>query len=108
VDTSNQRLDSVHINSNMKNIGRLWPILSDNQKGFLKTSKKKRSYIFATINTGISEKYSKVDKTGYNVFSQVPPDKRRETLESLVKDLFSYPFTDFANPHAFDFGARQK
>lgn len=85
VDTSKQRLDSVHITSNMRRLGRVG-ILSRTITGFLSNLKRREPVLFATLPAPFEERY--LSKKGQQVFSMVKPSESEKTLSSLAQDLF--------------------
>jgi hypothetical protein len=86
VDTSKQRIDSVHIRSNMKRLGRIC-IFSQSIHNFLVNLKRHHREIFDTIDTEIVERY--LTKKALGCFSLVKPSESAKTLEQVSKDLFS-------------------
>lgn len=86
VDTSKQRIDSVHIRSNMKRLGRIC-IFSQSIHNFLVNLKRHHREIFDTIDTEMVERY--LTKKALGCFSLVKPSESAKTLEQVSKDLFS-------------------
>ena len=87
VDVSKQRLDSVHVYSNMAHLGRI-RILSRTLISFLKNLKRRHPNIFSSkISSGIIEKY--LQKRDSSYFSQTKPDKAQHTLEDIANDIYS-------------------
>ena len=86
VDTSKQRIDSVHIRSNMKRLGRIC-IFSQSIHNFLVNLKRHHREIFDTIDTELLERY--LTKKALGCFSLVKPSESAKTLEQVSKDLFS-------------------
>ena len=85
VDTSKQRLDSVHIKSNMKHLGRIGIFVKTIQK-FLVDLKRQHLEAFATIDPAVVERYYR-DKA-VQCFSMVKPSESERTLASVSRDLF--------------------
>ena len=85
VDTTHQRLDSVHIFSNMRRLGRIGLFVRV-IKTFLVNLKRHHGELFADLSTERTEKYLK--KTGESVFSMVKPSESERTLAALADDLF--------------------
>ncbi|MDZ4241704.1 MAG: transposase, partial [Candidatus Omnitrophota bacterium] len=86
VDTSRQRIDSVHIRSNMKRLGRLG-IFSRSIHVFLVNLKRQRPEIFETIDKELVDRY--LTEKALGCFSLVKPSESGKTLEMVARDLFS-------------------
>ena len=86
VDTSRQRIDSVHIRSNMKRLGRLG-IFSRSIHVFLVNLKRQRPEIFETIDKELVDRY--LTQKALGCFSLVKPSESGKTLEMVARDLFS-------------------
>jgi hypothetical protein len=86
VDTSRQRIDSVHIRSNMKRLGRLG-IFSRSIHVFLVNLKRQRPGIFETIDKELVDRY--LTEKALGCFSLVKPSESGKTLEMVARDLFS-------------------
>jgi len=86
VDASRQRIDSVHIRSNMKRLGRLG-IFSRSIHVFLVNLKRQRPEIFETIDKELVDRY--LTKKAMGCFSLVKPSESGKTLERVARDLFS-------------------
>lgn len=85
VDTTHQRLDSVHIFSNMRHLGRIGLFVRV-IKTFLVNLKRHHGELFAALAKEMTEKYLK--KSGESVFSMVKPSESERTLAALADDLF--------------------
>ncbi|MBD3794185.1 MAG: transposase, partial [Campylobacterales bacterium] len=85
VDTSKQRLDSVHIRSNMKRLGRI-NIFARSIHGFLVNLKRHHIEAFDLLPEGYKEKYM-TDKA-MGCFSMVKPTESEKTLKELSVDLY--------------------
>ena len=85
VNTDDQRIDSVHIKSNMRRLGRIGIFTSSINK-FLVNLKRGHKELFDTIDKGITEKYL-TDKS-LQCFSMVKPSESAKTLASVSADLF--------------------
>jgi len=85
VKTDNQRIDSVHIKSNMRRLGRIGIITSTIHK-FLVNLKRGHKELFDTIDESIIEKY--LSKESLHCFSMVKPSESAKTLASVSHDLF--------------------
>jgi len=84
VDTSKQRLDSVHIKSNMKQLGRIGIFVKTIHK-FLVNLKRQHLEAFTTLDPALVEKYY-ADKS-LQCFSMVKPSESERTLASVSRDL---------------------
>jgi len=85
VDTSLQRLDSVHVFSNMRHLGRVRLFAATITK-FLTNLKRHQKGLFAELPEEMKEKY--LAKKAESVFSLVKPSDAPNTLEKLAGDLF--------------------
>ena len=85
VDTDNQRIDSVHIKSNMRRLGRIG-IFSSSINNFLVNLKRGHKELFDTIDKGVSDKY--FSEKSLQCFSMVKPSESAKTLKSVSADLF--------------------
>jgi len=86
VDTANQRIDSVHIKSNMRRLGRIG-IFSSSINKFLVNLKRGHQELFDTIDDGIIDKY--FSEKSLQCFSMVKPSESAKTLKSVSADLFN-------------------
>ena len=86
VDASKQRIDSVHIRSNMKRLGRIC-IFSQSIHNFLVNLKRNHRSVFDAIETELVERY--LTKKALGCFSMVKPSESATTLETLSEDLLS-------------------
>ena len=86
VDTSRQRIDSVHIRSNMRRLGRIC-IFSQSIHNFLVNLKRQRRAIFETIEQELIDRY--LTEKALGCFSLVKPSESARTLEEVSRDLFS-------------------
>lgn len=85
VNIDKQRIDSVHIKSNMRRLGRIG-IFSQSIHKFLGNLKRSHQDRFDTIDDKITDKYLTQDSLG--CFSRVKPSESRKTLTEVSKDLF--------------------
>jgi hypothetical protein len=85
VNTSNQRIDSVHIKSNMRRLGRIGIITSTIRK-FLVNLKRNHKDHFDTVDNALIERY--LSKESFHCFSMVKPSESAKTLTSVSHDLF--------------------
>jgi len=85
VNTDNQRIDSVHIKSNMKRLGRISIFVTSINK-FLVNLKRNQKTLFATVSPEIIEKY--FPKKSLKCFAMIKPSESAKTLTSVSADLF--------------------
>ena len=85
VNTDKQRIDSVHIKSNMRRLGRVSIFVKTINK-FLLDLKHSHQDLFNTVDEGIVEKY--LPEKALKCFSMVKPSESGKTLSSLSTDLF--------------------
>ena len=85
VTTDMQRIDSVHIKSNMRRLGRIG-IFSETIHKFLVNLKRSYQEQFATVEEAIIKKY--LSEKAMECFSRVKPSESRKTLTEVSKDLF--------------------
>ena len=86
VDTDTQRLDSTHIFSNMKHLGRIG-LFVKTIKGFLTNLKRHHQALYAALDDELIQHY--MSKRGESAFSMVKPSEASHRLEDLGKDLFA-------------------
>ena len=85
VDTDKQRIDSVHIKSNMRRLGRI-SIMANCIRKFLVNVKRGHKKLFGTIDPAFCERY--LPQKALSAFSMVKPSESAKTLESVARDLF--------------------
>ena len=85
VDSSLQRLDSVHIFSNMRHLGRIGIFVKTIQK-FLTNLKRHHRELFDTLDQ--SSPIATCARKRNRAFSMVKPSESSRTLETLGNDLF--------------------
>ncbi len=85
VNTDKQRLDSVHIKSNMRRLGRIG-IFSKSINKFLVNLKRGYKEQFETVDKAIIDKY--LSEKALGCFSMVKPSESKKTLASVADDLF--------------------
>ena len=85
VDTQKQRIDSVHIQSNMRKLGRI-SIFSHTIAKFLVNLKRQHRRLFNSIDQKVIDPYW--GQKAMSVFSQVKPSQAAKTLEQVSADLF--------------------
>ena len=86
VNTDKQRIDSVHIKSNMRRLGRVG-IFSKSIHKFMVNLKRGYKAQFETVDQAIIDKYFSEKALG--CFSMVKPSEAKKTLASVAKDLFA-------------------
>jgi hypothetical protein len=85
VDSSLQRLDSVHIFSNMRHLGRIGIFVKTIQK-FLTNLKRHHRDLFDALDKELTDRYLRKEEE--STFSMVKPSESSRTLEILGNDLF--------------------
>ena len=85
VDPSNQRIDSVHIRSNMRRLGRI-AIFSRTIAKFLVNLKCHHRELFDTLKADVIERYW--GKKAMAAFSLAKPTESEKTLKQVSNDLF--------------------
>ncbi len=85
VDTSAQRIDSVHIKSNMRRLGRIG-IFVKSIHDFLVNLKRHHQELFDALAQDLVDRYLK-DKA-LSCFSLIKPSEAQKTLETVSGDLF--------------------
>jgi hypothetical protein len=87
VDTSLQRLDSVHIFSNMRHLGRIGLFVRTIKK-FLINLKRHHRELFDALDKERTDRY--LSKKDESVFSMVKPSESVKTLAGVADDLFFF------------------
>ena len=85
IDSSKQRIDSVHIQSNMRHLGRISLFVATIKK-FLRNLKRHHADLFDALDTDLKTRYLK--KREEAVFALVKPSQSHGTLDQLAKDIF--------------------
>jgi hypothetical protein len=85
VDPSNQRIDSVHIGSNMRRLGRI-AIFSRTIAKFLVNLKRHHRKLFDTIKTDVIDRYW--GEKALAAFCLVKPTESEKSLKQVSRDLF--------------------
>ena len=85
VDPANQRIDSVHIRSNMRRLGRI-AIFSRSIAKFLVNLKRHHRKLFDTIKADVIDRYW--GEKALAAFSLVKPMESEKTLKQVSNDLF--------------------
>jgi DDE family transposase len=86
VDTRKQRLDSVHIKSNMARLGRIG-IITKTIKKFLTNLRRQRRKLFDELDEELTGKY--MTQKALSCFSMVKPSESANRLSEVAQDLFS-------------------
>lgn len=86
VDTDRQRLDSVHIFSNMRHLSRVG-LFARTIKTFLVNLKRHHRSLFDELASEVKDRY--LSKRGESVFAMVKPSESERTLQTLGTDLFA-------------------
>jgi hypothetical protein len=85
VDTSTQRMDSVHIKSNMRRLGRI-RIFVKSIHTFLINLKRQHQELFEGLAQDLVERY--LQDKALSCFSLIKPSEAQKTLETVSGDLF--------------------
>ena len=85
VNIDKQRIDSVHIKSNMRRLGRIG-IFSESIHKFLVNLKRSNQDQLDTIDEKVVDRY--LSQNGLGCFSRVKPSESRKTLTEVSKNLF--------------------
>lgn len=85
VNKDNQRIDSVHIKSNMRKLGRIG-IFSQTIHKFLINLKRHHNDLFDSIGDDLLERY--ISQKALSAFSLVKPSESSKTLQGVSADLF--------------------
>lgn len=85
VTTDMQRLDSVHIKSNMRKLGRI-NIFSQSINKFLVNLKRHHQELYATVEDQLLERYA--SEKALSSFSLVKPSQAAKTLAQVSTDLY--------------------
>ena len=85
VDTSKQRIDSVHIQSNMRKLGRI-RIIAAAIKKFIVNLKRHHPGLYGNLPEDFKDRYK--NDNALSIFSLVKPSESHKTLAQLSQDLF--------------------
>lgn len=85
VDPTTQRIDSTHIKSNMRRLGRIG-IFTETIHTFLVNLKRGHKGLFDTIPQKITDRY--LTEKALGCFSKVKPSDSQKTLNEVSRDLF--------------------
>jgi hypothetical protein len=84
-DLKRQRMDSVHIKSNMRHLGRIGLFVKTIKK-FLHNLKRQHRSLFDQLESGLTTRY--LDKKAESIFSMVKPSESTHTLDQLAGDIY--------------------
>lgn len=85
VDLKKQRMDSVHIKSNMRHLGRIGLFVKTIKK-FLHNLKRQHRNLFDKLDRDLTNRY--LDKKTESIFAMVKPSESANTLDQLAEDTF--------------------
>jgi len=85
VDTGRQRLDSMHIFSNMRHLGRV-QLIAQTVRKFLVNLKRQDPEAYGTVDEQLKQRYLSKGATG--VFAMVKPSESERTLQILAQDMW--------------------
>ncbi len=85
VNTDDQRIDSVHIKSNMRKLGRIG-IFSQSINKFLTNLKRHHKDLFQNVSDQLRERYG--SQKALAAFSLVKPSQSAKTLQQVSADLY--------------------
>ncbi len=85
VDTDKQRIDSVHIKSNMRRLGRI-TIFSSTINKFLINLGRQYKELFESVDKKIIDRY--FPEKALSCFSMVKPTESKKVLATVSRDLF--------------------
>ena len=85
VDTSRQRIDSVHIKSNMARLGRIGIFVRAITR-FLVNLKRHHQGLWDRIDKQLTQRYQ--GKSAKGCFADVKPSESKKTLSEVVSDLY--------------------
>lgn len=84
-DLSKQRMDSVHVKSNMRNLGRIG-LFARTIKKFLVNLKRQYRSLFDQLDDSLTRRY--LGKKEGSLFAMVKPSESSRTLDQLAEDVF--------------------
>ncbi len=85
-DLSKQRLDSVHLQSNMRHLGRIG-LFAKTIKNFLNNLKRHHRNLFDQLDRELIKRY--LSKNTESLFASVKPSESTRTLNQLATDLLT-------------------
>jgi len=95
VDTSLQRLDSVHIHSNMARLGRV-RLLARVCTRFLNNLKRQQPPSYETVSSSIKSRYEKDEESTY--FGNAKPSASKKRLADIAQDMYEL-INQFKRPY---------
>tara|TARA_B100000315_G_scaffold219805_1_gene221962 strand:+ start:329 stop:2071 length:1743 start_codon:yes stop_codon:yes gene_type:complete len=103
VDTDKQRIDSMHIKSNMRRLGRIG-IFTKTIHKFLVNLKRGHKEQFSTVTQATIDKY--LPEKALDCFSMVKPSESKKNLASIACDLFDLvqqfkDYSEVASMHSY-------
>jgi len=84
-DLNKQRMDSVHVKSNMRNLGRIG-LFAKTIKKFLVNLKRQHRNLFDQLDASLTERY--LGKKEGSLFAMVKPSESSRTLNQLAENVF--------------------
>ena len=84
-DLSKQRMDSVHLQSNMRHLGRIG-LFVKTIKNFLNNLKRQHRSLFDQLDKELTKRY--LSKNEESLFASVKPSDSSHTLNQLAEDVF--------------------
>ena len=85
VPVGNQRMDSVHVQSNMKRLGRL-RLMGRTVQAFLKNLRRKEPGAYARVEEEVRKRYVEIAR-GEEIFSRVKPSETAKSMGQAAQDL---------------------
>ena len=85
-DLSKQRMDSVHIQSNMRHLGRIGLFVKTIKK-FLCNLKRQHRPLFDKLDSTLTNRF--LSKREESLFAMVKPSESTNTLDQLAEDMFT-------------------
>ena len=85
-DLSKQRIDSVHVQSNMRHLGRIG-LFVKTIKNFLNNLKRHHRSLFDQLDNDLTQRY--LSKNTESLFASVKPSDSSHTLDQLATDVLS-------------------
>ena len=85
-DLKKQRIDSVHIQSNMRHLGRIG-LFAKIIKKFLRNLKRQHRILFDQLDKTLPQRY--LSKKEESIFAMVKPSESGKTLDQMAEDVFT-------------------
>ena len=85
IDLSKQRMDSVHVKSNMRRLGRIGVFVRTIKK-FLINLKRQHRGLFDQLDPMLTQRY--LSKNQESLFAMVKPSESGKSLDQLAEDVF--------------------